>query len=178
MPHKSSILSQDPEFYSAYGYEEEEGNDTKNVFIKALLPLLLVLSVLLIVYFAFNYISKMNVDLKKFSFWTIEKESEPPTHTIQTEEITIENKNKEQKVALKSIEVEPIIKKVIEELHQEKVLELSKIELEPIVKPTKKIAEVVSHKQEKNSYLVDEYLEAIKKELGKNENFKEKETIK
>ena len=52
----------------------------------------------------------------------------------------------------------------MEDIHKEKLLDKPKTTTIPTIKPTKK----VSHKQEKKPYLVDEYLEAIKKELGKN----------
>ena len=169
MANKNSILSQDPSFFSTYAYEErEEESGKQRVFTKVLLQLLLVLSILLVTYFAFNYISNMNIDFKKFISLGVEKQSSPPIHEIKTEDTFIDSKIKEQNVDLKSVEVEPIIEKVIEELHQEKELEVSKIELETIVKPVKETSAVASHKQEKKPYLVDEYLEAIKKELGKN----------
>ncbi len=166
MAHQNSILSQDPAFFSASEYEErEEESGTQRVFTKVLFQLFLVLSILLVIYFAFNYISNMNIDFKKFTSLGVEKHSSPPIHEIKTENIAMDNKIKEQEVDLKSVEVEPIVEKVIEKLHQEKELEVSKIELEPIVKPVKEISAVVSDKQEKTPYLSKEYLEAVKKAL-------------
>ena len=157
MAHQNSLLSQNPEFYSAYGYEEQEGSDTENIFIKVLLQLLVVLSILLTIYFAFNYISNMNIDFKKFNFWGIEKQTAPPTREINTEVMPIENK-------MKATEVVHIVKKVMENIHKEKALEVSKISIVPLIKPTK----VTSPKQVKNPYLSQEYLDAVKKALGKN----------
>lgn len=161
MAHKNSILSQDPEFYSAYGYEEQEGNGTQKVFIKVLLQLLLVFSILLVIYFAFNYVSNMNIDFKKFNFWNIEKQSEPLTREIK---IPTESKIREKEVVLKKVEIEHIVKKVMKNFHKEKVLRISKTSTTPLIKPTK----VSVQEQRKNPYLSEEYLEAVKKALGKN----------
>ena len=164
MAHKNSILSQDPEFYSAYGYEEQEGSGTKNVFIKVLLQLLLVFSILLAIYFAFNYVSNMNVDFKKLNFWNIEKQNEPLPHKIKTEITPTETKITEKKVVFKKVEIEHIVKKVMKNFHKEKALEVSKISTTPLIKPT----QVSVQEQRKNPYLSEEYLEAVKKALGKN----------
>ena len=156
--HQNSILSQDPNFYSSYEYEEQEESGSQNIFIKLLLQLILILGVLFIIYFAFNYISNTHIDFKKFNFWNSEKPIQKiKRDTAPTESRIIEANSK-------NIRQKDIVEKNMEDIHKEKLLDKPKTTTIPTIKPTKK----VSHKQEKKPYLVDEYLEAIKKELGKN----------
>ena len=164
MASENSILSKEPEFYSAYEYEEEYENEKENIFGKVLFQLLVLVSIFLTIYFSYKYLSNMDIDFKKFNFWSVAKQNNPPTLEIHNEVTSTESSLKVKESSLKKIDVEPIVKEVIKNLHKEKVVEVSKINLAPIVKQT----EITTQKEVKKPYLVDEYLEAIKKELGNN----------
>ena len=164
MAYENNILSQNLEFYSAYGYEEREESGTEKNFTRVLWKILLVLSLLFAMFFTYNYVVKMNIDFKKFDFLNIEKMKESLFPESNGEVIHTESKIEIREVDSKRVETEPLIQEVIKELHKKRVVEVSKIELSPINKSTKEI----SQEQVKKPYLLDEYLEAIKKELGKN----------
>ncbi len=159
MAHKNSILSQDPAFYSSYEYEEQEGSGIQKVFISIVLKLIFLLNIFLMIYFAFNYVSNMNIDFKKFDFLNLAKQSKPPIP-----EINMEATPKESKSNFKKVELDVIVNKVIEKIDKDKVVEVSKTTTNSSVKPI----EVTSSNKIKSPYLTKEYLDAVKKALGKN----------
>ena len=164
MAYENNILSQNLEFYSTYGYEEREESGTEKNFTRVLWKILLVLSLLFAMFFTYNYVVKMNIDFKKFDFLNIEKMKASLFPESNGEVIHTESKIEIREVDSKRVETEPFIQEVIKELHKKKALEIVKTTTKPINKPAK----VISKKQIKNPYLVEEYLDAIKKELGKN----------
>ena len=159
MAHKNSILSQDPSFYSSYEYEEQDGSGIQKVFISIVLKLIFLLSIFLMIYFAFNYVSNMNIDFKKFDFLNLAKQSKPPIP-----EINMEATPKESKINFKKVELDVIVNKVIKKIDKDKVVEVSKTTTNSSVKPI----EVTSSNKIKSPYLTKEYLDAVKKALGKN----------
>ena len=164
MAYENSMLSQDLEFYSAYDYEEKEGNGTENFFTQLLWKVLLGLTLLITIFFIYNYFTKINIDFKKFDFWNSEKYNEMPMHKINRDSSPTESRIIIREVDSKTIGQKDIVEKIMEDIYKEKQLDRPNITSPNTFKPTKK----VSQEQEKKPYLVDEYLEAIKKELGKN----------
>ncbi len=159
MANQNSILSQDPNFYSSYEYEEQDGSSTAQAFISILFKLVLLLSILFTIYFAFNYVSNMDINFKKFDFLNLAKQSKPPIP-----QINMEVTPKENKINFKKAELDVVVNKVIEKIDKEKVVKTSKTSTDSLIKPR----EVTSHKELKSPYLTKEYLDAVKKALGKN----------
>ncbi len=162
MAYENSMLSQDLEFYSAYDYEEREEGNRENFFIQLLWKVLLGLTLLITIFFIYNYFSKVNIDFKKFDFWNISIPTKPLISKVDNKENHIESKTETKKIDLKPVEIERIATKVMNDMHKEKVETISKRTTKP------KVVEVSSTKQIKKPYLVDEYLDAIKRELEKN----------
>ncbi len=161
MSNQDSIFYKDPDFYSAYDYVEQEESGIQ----KVLFLFLLIVGIVFVIYYTFSYLSSRDIDLKKFNFFNLSKQSEPFIHESKKElKVTSNSKIEEEQIKLKKKELELIVRKVIEDIYKEKLLNRPKVANTNIVKPTKK----VSHKQEKKPYLVEEYLEAIKRELEKN----------
>ena len=164
MAYENNMLSQDLEFYSAYGYEETEESGSKKVFTQALWKLLLVLTLLSAMFFTYNYVANMNIDFKKFDIWDIEKIKESLFPESNGKFIHTESPIEIKEVDVKRVETEPLVQEVIKALHKKRAIKMVETTTKPINKPAK----VTSKKQIKNPYLVEEYLDAIKKELGKN----------
>ena len=163
MAYENSMLSQDLEFYSAYDYEEREEGNQENFFIQLLWKVLLGLTLLITIFFIYNYFSKVNIDFKKFDFWNISIPTKPLISKVDNKKNNhSESKTETKKIDLKPIEIEHIVTKVMNDMHKEKVETISKRTTKP------KVVEVSSTKQIKKPYLVDEYLDAIKKELENN----------
>ena len=147
MTHKNSLFSQNPNFYSSIEDKKQDKTTTENSFSRILLHLIVVVTIFILMYVAFKYVSQhIVVHIEKFTFWNTEKET--LYHSPKEKSI-------EEDLPLKKVKSESIIKNI----HIEK-------SLNEVLTTQIKFNKVNSHKQVENLYLKDDYLDTIKKEVG------------